>query len=280
MKTIGIEGAAITDLSPLEGMDLECLRLENCPIEDYSIVRTFPSLKILSLNSVGLQDLELLKGMSLTTLCVRSNQISDLSPLHGMPLQWLDFWGNDVEDISALEGMPLTVLACGANEISDISVVSGLPLTRIEAQYNKIQDISPIKDLELEMLRITNNEITDISCLKGSRCMENFGRIAEETPWKLAYTYNHKKYTSKHLEIAEGNKIPMRQAKKAFPNSVLKMRFYDETYDEDYNQEFLKTNKTWLSTEPFVKSYEWIWALIIVALGAGMIVVIVKKRKK
>ena len=72
----------------------------------------------------------------------------------------------------------------------------------------------------------------------------------------------------------------MRQAKKVLPNSVLKMRFYDETYDEDYNQEFVKTNKTWLSTEPFVKSYEWIWSLIIVALGAGMIVVIVKKRKK
>lgn len=279
LETLTIDETGITDISPLEGIGINYLELIGLPIEDYSVVRTLPNLKGLTLENAGLQDLEVVRGLPLTNLHVPNNKIVDLSPLKGMPLTWLTFWGNEVEDISVLEGMPLNILVFDFNNVSDISVVAGLPLTRIEAQYNKIEDISPIKDLELDMLRIAHNQITDISCLKGGRCVEHFGEIAEETPWKLAYTYNHKQSSAKCLEIAEGNEITLSQAKSVFPKSVMKLKFYHETYDEDHNQEYIKSNKTWLSTEPFKRSYAWVVGIIFAAaICVGFVVV--KKRKK
>ena len=255
LETLTIDETGITDISPLEGIGINYLELVGLPIEDYSVVRTLPNLKGLTLENAGLQDLEVVRGLPLTNLHVPNNKIVDLSPLKGMPLTWLTFWGNEVEDISVLEGMPLNILVFDFNNVSDISVVAGLPLTRIEAQYNKIEDISPIKDLELDMLRIAHNQITDISCLKGGRCVEHFG------------------------EIAEGNEINLSQAKSVFPKSVMKLKFYHETYDEDHNQEYIKSNKTWLSTEPFKRSYAWV-VVIIFAAAICVGFVVVKKRKK
>jgi hypothetical protein len=144
----GPSRSALTDLSPLAGIQLAKL---NCS------------------RMLG-SDLSPLKGMPLTRLDVSGSRVTDLSPLRGMPLTLLWIGSTPVSDLSPLEGMPLTNLGCNScAKISDLSPLRGMPLEFLDLCGAHVTELSPLKGMPLRTLYIVGVPISDLSPLRGCR---------------------------------------------------------------------------------------------------------------
>ncbi len=93
----------LSDLSPLNGMQMTTLECSHTSVSDLSPLRDMP-LKVLWLGATQISDLSPLAGMRLTLLACDSTKVSDLSPLRGMPLNDLKVNSTQVSDLSPLEG--------------------------------------------------------------------------------------------------------------------------------------------------------------------------------
>jgi hypothetical protein len=118
LKGLGCSGRAgkskLSDLSPLEGMELMLLYCFGTQVSDLSP----------------------LKGMKLTGLYCTGTQVSNLSPLKGMKLTGLYCTGTRVSDLSPLSSMPsLGSLSLNAAKVAPASVAAlqeALPNCKIE----------------------------------------------------------------------------------------------------------------------------------------------------
>ncbi len=109
----------LADLSPLEGMKLKKLELQNTQVSNLSPLRGMP-LEKLGCSETLVSDLSPLAGMKLTSLVCRGTQVSDLSPLRGMPLVNLECGRAKVFDLSPLE-------ACKSLRSLDITKTKLIP---------------------------------------------------------------------------------------------------------------------------------------------------------
>lgn len=159
VKTLNLEGAGITDLTPLA---------------------SFTALRKLNLSLIKqIVDLTPLTNLSnLRELDLSYSAFTDLSPLRQMDtLRKLSLWGTEASDYSALEGLvSLEDLSVGYSTIADIQ-----PLTRLTAlrqldlsgdydtgvEGSKIVDFTPLEKLvSLQELNLWNTRIRDLSPLK------------------------------------------------------------------------------------------------------------------
>ena len=153
LRSLGIEGTNISDLSSLAGLTgLISLRISNTNVSDISP----------------------LAGLTgLTSLYLTNNNISDVSPLAGLTeLSILYLNKNNISDVSPLaELTQLSHLGIKNNNISDISPLAELTQLRgLELDHNNISDVSPLAELTgFRTLTLTNNNISDISPLKAIR---------------------------------------------------------------------------------------------------------------
>src|SRR5262249_28082140 len=108
----------LSDLSPLEGLELTDLICYWTQVADLSPIRKMP----------------------LTKLDLANNPLSDISPLAGMPLKWLAISETKVSDASPLRGLPLTFLRCDGARLSDLSPLKDLPLTSLACDFNPQRD--------------------------------------------------------------------------------------------------------------------------------------------
>ncbi len=152
------------------------------------LVKTYGFKPALGIMNLGLNNLDKVKGMPLSTLICSFNQITSLEPLKGMPLNSincgynqitsleplkgmslnsLNFGNNHITSLEPLKGMPLTDLECGANQIASLEPLEGIPLTNLNCGYNQITSLEPLKGMSLNSLNFSNNQTRSLEPLDG-----------------------------------------------------------------------------------------------------------------
>ncbi len=149
----------IADLSPLEGLPLDQLSLEdNQRLADISALRGMP-LQKLYLSRTRVENLGPLRGAPLEELNLLGTRVKDLSPLAECPIKMLWLTGCPVADISPLRRVPLVSLTLQDTQVSDLSPLEGHPLQRLHIGGSEVTDLTPIGSLQLTRLIFTPGKI-------------------------------------------------------------------------------------------------------------------------
>ncbi len=201
-----LAGSNISDISPLAGMPLLRLDLQNNAVRDLSALKGAPlialyldgttvddlspiadaELEELYLNGCrGVSNIDALKGQPLKLLNLFQTGVHDLSPLRGAPLESL--WLNEtpVSDISALAGAPLVTITLYRTQVTDLSPLAKCPtLQRIHCGETPVTDLSPLKDLVLTRLIFPPNNITKgLDEIKKMASLSEVGVTLEQKMW-------------------------------------------------------------------------------------------------
>lgn len=156
----------ITDLSPLKGMKLSKLIIDNTQLADLSPLAEVP-LTHLACPWTQVTDLSPLAGLPLTELDLQHTRVWDLSPLQGMRLTKLLCRGAQVHDLSPLEKMPLAFLELGYAPVADLSPIQGMPLQHLRIYHTRVSDLSPVTGMKLASLWLNNTQVSDLSPIEG-----------------------------------------------------------------------------------------------------------------
>jgi internalin A len=143
-----LRGTRVKDLTPLAGLPLRQLFLEE----------------------TNVSDLAPLAGMPLEQLYLSSTQVTDLSPLAGMSLQELNLVGTPIEDLTGLVDVEVGTLWIPQTKVSDLSPLAGKSLASLDLQDTPVSDLSPLAgNRSLRRLHIGGTAVTDLSPLAGLR---------------------------------------------------------------------------------------------------------------
>jgi hypothetical protein len=134
----------VTDLSPLQGLPLDWLFLEDNP---------------------RLADISALRGMPLQKLYLSRTRVENLGPLRGAPLEELNLLGARVKDLSPLAECPLKMLWLTGCPVADIGPLRRVPLVSLTLQDTRVADLSPLANHPLQRLHIGGTEVTDLTPL-------------------------------------------------------------------------------------------------------------------
>lgn len=168
----GLATGRLTDLSPLRGLPLTFLAVENNPVFDLSPLKGL-KLKSLKLGVTKVSDLSPLQGMPLEVLHCGFTRVADLSPLKGMKLIEADFQATAVSDLRPLEGMPIRALECyGLRQLTDLSPLKGMRLTNLNIHNTGVADLSPLKGMPIERLNIPGTKVTDLAPLSDMKTLK------------------------------------------------------------------------------------------------------------
>lgn len=173
----------LADLSPLRGLSLGVLHVEDNPVSDLSPVRGMP-LRDLGLFRTQVEDLEPLRGMPLKSLGIGHTDVSDLSPLAGMALTHLYCDGAPVSDLSPLRGMPLEVLYIPLTRVSDLSPLREMSLIEASFDGTPVTDLSSLKGMPLKSIRCAFQPERDTDILRSLKTLETINGKPAADFWK------------------------------------------------------------------------------------------------
>ncbi len=145
----------LSDLSPLQGLPIHELKLDNTSVVDISPLR----------------------GMPLRRLSLAGCEVVDLEPLRGAPMADLNLMGNPVESLWPLEGMPLLRLNLSkCDTVTDIHPLENMPLQELWLdQCKRLIQLAPLKTLtRLEQLTLPP-ESKDIGFLRELISLKRMG---------------------------------------------------------------------------------------------------------
>jgi hypothetical protein len=138
LTSLSLEGALVSDLSPVSEMPLESLNLRNTLVTSIAPLRSL-RLKRLNLARTGVDDLDPLRGMPLVELDCTGISAIDFSPISLLPIESLSLQSTSVRDLSFLRGLPLKVLllagcrdARGWRVLQEIQTLEVLTLPGLE----------------------------------------------------------------------------------------------------------------------------------------------------
>jgi serine/threonine-protein kinase len=160
----------LKDLTPLRGLALENLTLQNCKVTDLSPLRQLPLRQLNLEKNTGVKDISALKGMKIEVLNLSGTKVFDLLPLSGMPLKVLKLNETQIKNLAITKGMPLTQLEIANTRAYDFSFLPGFKQLRtlnVSGTQFKNQDIAIVASLPLEELTMQDTGVGDISMLKG-----------------------------------------------------------------------------------------------------------------
>jgi hypothetical protein len=152
---LDVNNTQVEDLGPLRGMPLRHLFLQFCRVADLSPVGGM-RLEVVTLNGIRVKDLSPLKGMPLMFLDVAlARGVSDLSPLQDMPLEYLNLDGLPVSDLAPLASLnSLRRLVLDSTSASDLTPLRGLGLKELSIRNIPARDLAPLRELALRSLRL------------------------------------------------------------------------------------------------------------------------------
>lgn len=179
----------ITDLTPLEGMQLEKLVFEADTVnKGMEILRGMKSLKKINGQTpeefwreyaakapvrerlrqagVSFHSLGVAEDGSLS-LGLHGPEIKDLSVLKGFEVSHLDLGESVIRDLSPLKDLKTTALFLDSTILDDLSSLRGTSLKVLSLGCPKVADISPLKGLALNELYLRCPNVTDLSVLQG-----------------------------------------------------------------------------------------------------------------
>ena len=126
LKSLGLKGTGVTDLSPLTKLPLEELNLTDTRVFDISSLRGM-RLKGINLRGTRVVDLTPLTGMPIEVLDASQIPATDFSPLAGAPLEICNIQASGVRDLSFLRDSRVKRLVLGnCNGARGFAVLSGL----------------------------------------------------------------------------------------------------------------------------------------------------------
>jgi len=140
LNTLILEGTSVADLTPIAGMPLEVLYLQDTPVTDLSVVHDM-RLRQLNLKGVNISDVAPFAGMPLSILWMPQTKVRDIGPLTTLSLESLDVQDTPVQDLTPLSHMTsLQRLNIAGSEVTDIRPITGLRLQRIILSPERITD--------------------------------------------------------------------------------------------------------------------------------------------
>jgi len=166
LQSIDLQDNPVADLSSLAGMPLEDVILSTTQVADLSPLRGAP-IKRLSLKDTPVTDLTPLHGMPIASLDLFSVHVTDLSPLAGMPLATLDISDSPIVDLSALQGLPLVQLSAGGSQITSLRGLAGMPLEVLDISSCQVSSLEELRGMPLKRVSFFGNPVLDISPLRG-----------------------------------------------------------------------------------------------------------------
>ncbi len=120
------------------------------------------------ISNAGIDNLEPLRGLPLTSLYCLGNRIASLEPLRGMPLITLNCGGNPIESLEPLRGMPLVTLFCEHCRIASLEPLRGAPLTMLNCGGNgRITSLEPLRGMSLNWLCCWGCQVGTLEPLRG-----------------------------------------------------------------------------------------------------------------
>lgn len=120
----------------------------------------------MSLDSCGVSDISMLRGMPLQSLDLRGCPVPDISALEGMPLLELYVENTAVDDLSPLEGIQTLRKFYGSGTVlSDLSPLEGAPIMELNLVGTRVEDLAPLSTMPIQMLWLTDSPVKDITPL-------------------------------------------------------------------------------------------------------------------
>jgi len=123
------------------------------------------------ITKAGINDLEPLRGLPLTTLYCAGNNITDLEPLRGMSLVTLNCGGNPIASLEPLRGMPLVTLLCECCEIESLEPLSKIEtLTMLNCGGSRLVDgLKPLRGMSLSWLSVWGAGLDSLDAISDLR---------------------------------------------------------------------------------------------------------------
>ncbi|MBC7822042.1 MAG: SUMF1/EgtB/PvdO family nonheme iron enzyme, partial [Planctomycetaceae bacterium] len=173
----------LANLSPLQGLPLTAITIENTPVSDLSALKGMP-LTSVSCGATRVSDLSPLQGMPLTVLTLYGTSVTDISVVKEMKLKRINFGGSRVSDLSVLQGMPLTGVNCNGTPVSDLSPLRGMALTSMDCQNTKVTDLTPLIGMPLKDLHCDFIPARDTEILRSFKTLEKINYKPAAEFWK------------------------------------------------------------------------------------------------
>ncbi|MFU8779652.1 MAG: protein kinase domain-containing protein [Kiritimatiellia bacterium] len=166
LETLCINNTSVRDLSPLLGMPLLSFNASYSQVTDISPLRHAP-LEVVLLRGTSVRDLSVLRGKALSRVDVSNTAVFDFRPLASRALIHLEASGTQLRDLSIVQGSPLQRLNISGSGVFDFSPLRDLPLEHLEMDKTQIKDLSFLRGKSLRYLAIRETGVTDISVLSG-----------------------------------------------------------------------------------------------------------------
>jgi serine/threonine protein kinase len=166
---LDLSSTSLSDLSPISGMPIDSLSLTNCrQVIDLTPLHGL-LLRTLLLNNTSVRDLSSMRHQTnLVRLYARGTPIADLTPLQGLKLQYLDLADcNHLTDIQPLAGMPLIELRLRSTRVTSLAPLRGMPLKMLDLTSVPALDFESLSGLPLEKLYLQSVGVGNLSFLKG-----------------------------------------------------------------------------------------------------------------
>jgi len=170
---LDLSQCGVTDISPLEGMRLMCLYMEENKVRDISVLKGMPLIE-LYLSNTEVEDISSLHGAPLKKLNLLGTRVSDLRPLSKSPIQMLWLNGCPVKDVTPLKTVPLVSLTLADTKVTDIRPLMGHPIQRLHIGGTDVTDLTPLNRMQLTRLIFTPHKIE-----KGIRAARQMRSLTE-----------------------------------------------------------------------------------------------------
>lgn len=164
LSVLCVNNTAVRDLSPLAGMPLEELNASHSQVADITPLRNSP-LEILLLRGTSVRDISVLRDMSLSRLDLSNTAVFDFRVLAGGSLTHFEAADSQLRDLSVLRGMPIRQLNIARTRVFDFSVLQELPLENLTLDETQIRDLAVLRGKQLNNLSVRDTSVNDISVL-------------------------------------------------------------------------------------------------------------------
>jgi Leucine-rich repeat (LRR) protein len=168
IRKVSLVQTNVKDLSPLKDLELVMLDLTFCPVSDLSPLAGMP-LEELYLEETDITDesLAALTDMPLKILYLGSTDVTSIAPLSGLPLTQLNLLDAPIRSIQGVEKMPLQTLWVPGTSVSDLSPLNGMQLQSLDIARSEVTSLEPLRELKtLQRLNMEDCEVADLSPLK------------------------------------------------------------------------------------------------------------------
>lgn len=204
LHTVVLDYQRISDISPLQDLELTSMSLCGNPVTDLSALQNQKALAELYLAETDVTSLEALNGCSaLTILDCSHTSVTSLEPLTPLPIHTLHLRNAPIENVEAFSVLPLTELTMSHIAVEDLARFENLrSLSHLTLSYCNIRSLKELSAFSnLYLLDLNNNLIAD---LDGIEQFNVLGYLLLEWNPVTDFTPAAKKSSLIHVNVPAG----------------------------------------------------------------------------